>query len=402
MNPAMSSFKEHHITHLDRLMNPWALETFEEQGLLAQTANVVFKKKGKTKESKSYGDAQHVAGEFACWYSDDEESDNGDTDYSDNEVPGSDYSDSSVSSTNSGDDEESSSSDSQPRTHRRSSSSDSKVHNAMPDSDSESDEDTVHGGTKFDPFEYIDRCAKRPLGRVKFKWTKVRTVSVAPQYDDAQKYTGRYVLICSCGFPVRIGVVCRHILAVLMFMLFNIKKKFGDSDYQLEEYDSEEEIDVDHSLIDWDNVPLIDLCNQDIVSKIKYYAALHNKGHLFKLSDRLFRPIMPENVAGVRKHPPKNRFEDNSSFRYRIFCAISPQSKRTFPEFLKMDCHMMMPRFMYKVTSNPRSQAQQPLNRRRVKSEMYRPLNSEPQASLAVFGTSRTDSIRVTEMKLEF
>ena len=308
MNPTMSSFQGHHIADLDRLMNPWALETFEEQGLLAQTANVVFKKKGRTKESKSYKDTGHVAGEFACWYSDDGESDNGDTDYSDNEVPESDCSDSSSSSTSSsedGKDGESSSSESQPRTRRRSSSSDPKFSDAMPDSDAESDEDTVHGGTKFDPLEYIARCTRRPLGKVKFKWAKVRTVTVAPQYDDAQKYTGQYALICSCGFPERIGVVCRHILAVLMFMLFSIKKKFGDGDYQLDDYNSEEELNVDHADVDWDKVTLFDLCNPDIVSKIKYHAALHNKGHLFKLSDKLFRSTIPEDVAAVRKHPTK-------------------------------------------------------------------------------------------------
>ena len=303
INPAMSSFKGHHIAQLDRLLNPWALETFEEQGLLAQTANVVFKKKGKTKESKSYGHTKHVAGEFACWYSDDGESDNGDTEYSENENPGSDYSDSSSSSTSTSDDGDSSSSDSPPRNRRRSSSSDSKVPGAMDESDSESDEDTVHGGTKFNPIEFVDRCSKRPLGRVKFKWAKVRTVTVAPQYDDAQKYTGQYVVICSCGFPVRIGVVCRHILAVLTFMLFSCKKKFGDSDCQLDDYNSDEEMNVDHAVIDWDKVPLIDLCNPDIVSKIKYHAALHNKGHLFKLSDKLFRSRIPEDAAGVRKHP---------------------------------------------------------------------------------------------------
>jgi hypothetical protein len=88
------------------------------------------------------------------------------------------------------------------------------LRDAIPDSDSDSDEGTVHAGTKFNPFEYIDRCTKRPLGRTRFKWAKVRTVSVAPQYDDDRKFTGNYALICSCGFPVRIGVVCRHILAV--------------------------------------------------------------------------------------------------------------------------------------------------------------------------------------------
>jgi hypothetical protein len=197
--------------------------------------------------------------------------------------------------------------DSQPRTRRRSSSSDSKVSDAIPDSDAESDEDTVHGSTKFDPFDYIARCTRRPLGKVKFKWAKVRMVTVAPQYDDAQKYTGQYAVICSCGFPERIGVVCRHILAVLVSMLFSIKQKFGDGDYQLDDYNSEEELDVDHADVDWDKVTLIDLCNQDIVSKIKYHAALHNKGHLFKLSDKLFRSTIPEDVAAVRQHPTKKR-----------------------------------------------------------------------------------------------
>ena len=197
INPAMSSFKGHHIAELDSLMIPWGLETFEEQGLLAQTANVVFQKRGVTPESKSYGHKMsqgHVAGLFACWYSGDEESDNGDAEYSENEDPGSDYSDSSSSSTSTSDDGDSSSSDSPPRTCRRSSSSDSKVHAAMDESDSESDEDEDEEEDEektkfcqFDPFDFLNRCSTRPLGRVKFKWAKVRTVTVAPEYDDAKK-----------------------------------------------------------------------------------------------------------------------------------------------------------------------------------------------------------------------
>jgi hypothetical protein len=91
----------------------------------------------------------------------------------------------------------------------------------------------------------------------------------------------------------------------LMFMFFSIKNKFGDGDYQLDDYNSEEELNVDHADVDWDKVTLIDLCNLDIVSKIKYHAALHNKGHLFKLSDKLFRSTIPEDVAAVRQHPTK-------------------------------------------------------------------------------------------------
>jgi hypothetical protein len=122
-------------------------------------------------------------------------------------------------------------------------------------------------------------------------------------------------------------VVCRHILAVLMFMLFSCKKKFGDTDRELDDYDTDEEMNVDHADIDWDKVPLFHLCNPDIVSKIKYHAALHNKGHLFKFSHKLTRCRIPEEVAGVRKHP-ENVLKKNSSFLTGFFVQFQAKAKK--------------------------------------------------------------------------
>jgi len=105
-----------------------------------------------------------------------------------------------------------------------------------------------------------------------------------------------------------------------------VKKKFGDGDYQLDEYNSDEEAIVDHADIDWDKVLLYNLCNSDIVSKIKYHAALHKKGHLFKLSDRVFRPTIPENVAAVREHPEKH-LKTIHSFLQDFLCNFTPKQK---------------------------------------------------------------------------
>ena len=109
-------------------------------------------------------------------------------------------------------------------------------------------------------------------------------------------------------------------------MLFRVKNKFGDTRYQLDEYHSDEEVIVQHADIDWDKVPLYNLCNSDIVCKIKYHAALHNKSHLFKLSDRLFRPTIPENVAFVREHP-ESILKITHSFLQDFLSNFAPKQK---------------------------------------------------------------------------
>jgi hypothetical protein len=146
----------------------------------------------------------------------------------------------------------------------------------------------------FNVDEFLDQCIAAPLeGCTKFHWTKVRTVWVAPRYDDALRNTGKYILACSCGFPTRIGVVCRHIFAVLFHMLCNVLRTVPTSNSvdSGDSADSSDDQAAPHpTSIDWSIISLQELCSMDIVSKVKYHAALHGRGNLFKLSMFSTRP----------------------------------------------------------------------------------------------------------------
>ena len=75
----------------------------------------------------------------------------------------------------------------------------------------------------FDAEAFVAECQAKPLPRnAVFRWAKVRTVTISPQWDDKGKLTGKYTFLCDCGFQKRIGVCCRHILAVLFTMVLEI------------------------------------------------------------------------------------------------------------------------------------------------------------------------------------
>jgi hypothetical protein len=152
--------------------------------------------------------------------------------------------------------------------------------------------DDIDEGEEFDAEAYIDDCQTQPLpDDAVFHWIKVRTVICSPQFDDHQKLTGNYTFLCSCGFPKRIGICCRHILAVLFQMIINVKDSAEGSE-------SGDAADLDPTSIYWSAYSgiLQGLCSMNLCSKIKYHAALHQKGQLFERDPFLFKVTVPKTM----------------------------------------------------------------------------------------------------------
>jgi hypothetical protein len=280
MNAQDSVFQKSDLDVLDAVLLPWALETLEEQALLALGMKIVFEKKGYTPETKKnqpHASRKPLSGVFDVWVQDDEVSDDGDDLTNDQREPERGSSDSDSSSS------DESSSDSTPSKKKKVDSGDP----GDPFGDNMDEEDN------FDTEAYIKKCHAKPLPNdAAFHWIKVRQVTVAPQYDDRQNPTGKYVFLCSCGFQKRIGVSCRHILAVLFQMIMN------NSDTAEEGENGDDACYGDPTTIDWSAYPHIleGLCSMNICSKIKYHAALHHEGHLFRRDPALFKTSVPKHV----------------------------------------------------------------------------------------------------------
>ena len=279
MNATDSVFKKNDLDALDAVLLPWAIETLEEQALLALGMKIVFTKKGLTPETKKnqpHATRKPLSGVFNVWVEDDEVSDGGDDLTNEQREPERGSSDSDSSSS------DESSPDCTP-------SKKTKV-------DGDSFGDDRDEEDNFDTESYIKKCHAKPLPNdAAFHWIKVRQVTVAPQYDDRQNPTGKYVFLCSCGFQKRIGVCCRHILAVLFQMVLNINLE------ATEEGTSEHNDDAyygDPTSIEWSEYPRIleGLCNMNICSKIKYHAALHHEGKLFHRDTAFFKASVPKHV----------------------------------------------------------------------------------------------------------
>jgi hypothetical protein len=152
----------------------------------------------------------------------------------------------------------------------------------------------------FDAEAFVTECQAKPLPRnAVFRWVKVRTVTVSPQWDDKGNLTGKYTLLCDCGFQKRIGVCCRHSLAVLFLMVLeNVRSAEEGSDDSDSTGNEDESAYADPTSIDWSAYPgiLQGLCNMNLCSKIKYHAALHQKGHLFQRELQPFKPTVPKGV----------------------------------------------------------------------------------------------------------
>jgi len=306
MTPDESVFTKGDVDGMDAVMLPWAVECLEDQAALGLKMQVMFTKKGKTRETKSHDTSRNRpdAGAFKVWYDGGEgSSDDGDAMVV-NADDLSDYSNSSESGSSSSSDGEGSESSTE-SSRKQSLPTKESRDSSSEDLDSE-DADDVNEDA-FNPDEFLDRCIAAPLeGCTKFHWRKVRTVLVAPLYDDAQRNTGKYQLICNCGFSTRIGVVCRHIFAVLFHMLCNLLRTENSED-------SGDDLAPEPKSINWSIISLQELCNMDIVSKVKYHAALHGRGNLFELSTNPFRPTIPFQVAQdfFRKYEPMPRSEQD-------------------------------------------------------------------------------------------
>jgi hypothetical protein len=152
----------------------------------------------------------------------------------------------------------------------------------------------------FDAEAFVTECQAKPLPRnAMFRWVKVRTVTVSPQWDDKGNLTGRYTLLCDCGFQKRIGVCCRHSLAVLFLMVLENERSAEEgSDGSDSTGNEDESAYADPTSIEWSAYPgiLQGLCNMNLCSKIKYHAALHQKGHLFQRELQPFKPTVPKSV----------------------------------------------------------------------------------------------------------
>jgi hypothetical protein len=287
MNPEDSVFQKKDLDAMDAEMLPWAVETVEDQAALGRNMKVVFTKKGTTKQTKSQDRSRDLplAGEFKVWF---DESDASDADCDANlgsagEV--SELSDTSESNESTSGDADSSDSSAIPSPKK-------KDHNDDSSSDS-SDYENDHSGSEFDVEDFMEKCSNKPLNpNHKFHWTRVRTVTMAPFYDNATRNTGKYLVTCSCGLATRIGVVFRHVFAVLFYVLCNNPRNSSGSS------DSSDDDERDPRLIDWSLLSLPDLCNMNIVSKVKYHAALHGQGNLFNCSMNVgFMPTIPCQVA---------------------------------------------------------------------------------------------------------
>jgi hypothetical protein len=282
MNAHTSSMKRNDLEALDAQLLPWPLETLEEQGLLALGMQVLFTKKGCTLETKrnvQLASQRPQSGEFAVWVENDEASDDGD-DINERREEVEEDEDSSSSHSSCSDQ---SSDDSTPSKKRNIDAADF--------TDAVSDEEE-----EFDAEAYITGCQVKPLPKnAVFRWVKVRKVTVTPQWDDKQKATGNYSFICDCGFPKRIGVCCRHVLAVLFMIVLENERNAEKSDST---ENDDQSVYGDPSSINWSLYPgiLQGLCSMNLCSKIKYHAALHQKGHLFKREVQPFKPTVPKYV----------------------------------------------------------------------------------------------------------
>jgi hypothetical protein len=312
MNPADSIFKEKDLKTLDAVFLPWALETLEEQALLARRMQVVYKTKGLTSETKKYqADARTKpsAAEFSVWVEKDDASDDGDALNADLEELDKDSDDSSSSNDASS---VSSSSSEGGKRERDDSAADEEVS----DGDLQETDFDADDYDDFDADAYMTKCADTPLPpRATFHWQKVRTVTLAPQYDDQQKLTGKYIMSCSCGFTFRIGVCCRHMLAVLFYYVCKVAAARRARDDSSSGSDSADEIGpTEIHWLDISSTIFQDLCNMEICSKIKYHAALHEKGHLFASTARaVFRPTVLQSLAQEflqEFEPDRNRRKD--------------------------------------------------------------------------------------------
>ena len=141
--------------------------------------------------------------------------------------------------------------------------------------------DMDDGGSEFDfdNEDLLEACEEAPLDDTAvFRYKKVRTVTLNPELEEHGLPTGNYFFTCTCGFHIREGVSCRHILAVLFHMLSVTQDVFRD------------DIDLSDIKLDW-------LLDMTLCDKLKYYAVLNGQGEHFPVNKNFFKPLIARKVA---------------------------------------------------------------------------------------------------------
>jgi hypothetical protein len=275
INPDISIFSKDNIDELDHIALPWAIEALEDQALLALRVTAVLKKKGHAASQRN-SESKLPAAEFACWceedlddavdHSSDEEIDkqgegNGDDDSGDEE-----------DEDDAADDDVADDDDDDENGEKEVTSRGKRLHeDEFEDDDSNSDNSEF----QFDNDEFLHTCAEQPMPEnATFFYKRIRLVQLFPELGQSGVPTGNYIFFCTCGFPIREGVSCRHILAVLLIMLTDAQGKFDLSKLKLDQ-----------------------LLNMNICSKDRYHAVLNGHGQHFPFNNTFFKPAIPRTVA---------------------------------------------------------------------------------------------------------
>ena len=224
-NAEVSTVTHALLQKLDSFMLPWALDALEIQLLLGQ------------KDAMQCAFVEHKTDKlvFKVYYEND---DSDDEDVAADPIVGSMLEESSSDESDDG----------RPPKKSRSAVS-------MSIDDIHPDEDMISRAT----YEFTDElqskfeevmAAALPVS-TSFYWKKIRTIYIIPDARDAC-YAH---VVCSCGYSCRIGLPCRHVFC-LLFKILDRKEDFS-----------------------WANFELLfeDLVKLDIVSKVKYHAALRDQ-----------------------------------------------------------------------------------------------------------------------------
>jgi hypothetical protein len=316
MNPDISVFSKEIIDELDHVALPWAVEALEDQGLLALKVKVAIVKKGRSAQLR--GPIIFPAALFECWCDDDND-DAHDMDVCDDDS-GSDEASGDGSSTSVCDQEEASDDDDSSQKSNDSQSSRKRTREVGDWDDSDVDDDASE--FDFENEDFFEKCAENPLDETAtFRYAKVRTVSLSPELDTSGLPTCNYFFTCSCGFPIREGVSCRHILAVVFLMLSVTQG-------------------ADNDQIDMSHIKLSGLLDMSLCDKVKYHAILHDQGDHFPSNNTHFKPLIERNIA-------IEYLSQASVDPDRISHKSGLPEQQHFEEFVEVQKHLTSARFLW-------------------------------------------------------
>lgn len=153
------------------------------------------------------------------------------------------------------------------------------------DDEGESEKEQETGGDEWTPAmqKQMDDLLQRPLpSDTAFVYKKVRIVTLMKDPNNA----ALLIIVCSCGYPGRIGCCCRHIWCMLFTML-KCQPKLIDGVHSVTTVCGCNstprtcaacEMLPTHEKFQWDlRMDFLQLVNLDIGSKIKYHAMLRTE-----------------------------------------------------------------------------------------------------------------------------